>query len=576
MKFLTNLTLGKKITLLTTMGLLVGVIVFSSLGMGAVNRATETMLEDRLTTAGLVADYVDEALERALSELANTAQMIDIDETKESYQVHIEALETTYSRLSIPIHSIYLIDKAGEIRWSKPDIAWTDGDDSFHLSSFIQSVTIKEASVSGLTIAPALNVPVVFLGSPTGIGKQGDSGILLVAIEPAKSSIGGFVYPVRLKVTDNDGLTSVDESLVTVHNVAPTVSLSSDSPRNELDPVTVSGTVTDPGWLENLTATINWGDGSPIEVVSGTLEQVRPDATLSFNISHIYGDNGTFTAEVCGYDDDTSSCATIGLEILNVPPTAEIDGTAVVDGCGGDAFIAHAGDEVSFTGHSTDPGSDDLTLTWVWGDGTADTSTDYLVNPPNPDPFPSPSIQPRDVTDTQTHTFNDACIFEITFSSTDDDGGSALDSEDVVIVGNAELIRSAGYWRHQYRGRGRIRFSPEELQCYLDIVNHLSSVFSEETDASDLDAAEEVLDPSHSNGEIRVQFDRQLLAVWLNFANGAIEYDELVDTDFDLVPDTELITFLCAAEAARLNPATTDSELEDLKDLLEAINLLDD
>ena len=384
------------------------------------------------------------------------------------------------------------------------------------------------------------------------------------------------VYPVRLKVTDNDGLTSVDESLVTVHNVAPTVSLSSNSPRNELDPVTVSGTVTDPGWLENLTATINWGDGSPIEVVSGTLEQVRPDATLSFNISHIYGDNGTFTAEVCGYDDDTSSCATIGLEILNVPPTAEIDGTAVVDGCGGDAFIAHAGDEVSFTGHSTDPGSDDLTLTWVWGDGTADTSTDYLVNPPNPDPFPSPSIQPRDVTDTQTHNFNDACIFEITFSSTDDDGGSALDSEDVVIVGNAELIRSAGYWSHQYRGRGRIRFSPEELQCYLDIVNHLSSVFSEETDASDLDAAEEVLDPSHSNGEIRVQFDRQLLAVWLNFANGAIEYDELVDTDFDLVPDTELITFLCAAEAARLNPATTDSELEDLKDLLEAINLLDD
>jgi len=215
MKFLTNLTLGKKITLLTTMGLLVGVIVFSSLGMRAVNRATETMLEDRLTTAGLVADYVDEALERALSELTNTAQMIDIDDTKDSYQVHIETLETTYSRLSIPIHSIYLIDKEGEIRWSKPDIAWTDGDDSFHLSSFIQTINLKEASVSGLTIAPALNVPVVFLGSPTGIGKQGDSGILLVAIEPAKSSIGGFVYPVRLgetgyiEIIDQNGIVVV-------------------------------------------------------------------------------------------------------------------------------------------------------------------------------------------------------------------------------------------------------------------------------------------------------------------------------------------------------------------------------
>ncbi|MEE8318448.1 MAG: hypothetical protein V3R36_02285, partial [Dehalococcoidales bacterium] len=67
MRFLTNLTLGKKITLLTTIGLLLGVGIFSSLGMRAVNKATETMLQDRLTTARLVADYVDEALGRALS-----------------------------------------------------------------------------------------------------------------------------------------------------------------------------------------------------------------------------------------------------------------------------------------------------------------------------------------------------------------------------------------------------------------------------------------------------------------------------------------------------------------------------
>ena len=104
----------------------------------------------------------------------------------------------------------------------------------------------------------------------------------------------------------------------------------------------------------------------------------------------------------------------------------------------------------------------------------------------------------------------------------------------------------------------------------------MSTFFNEEVDASTPGAAEEVLNPAGSRGDIRVQFDRQLLAVWLNFANGTIEYNELVDTDFDLVPDTELVTFLCAAEAARLNPAATDSELEDLKNLLEAINLLDD
>ena len=69
MRFLTNLTLGKKIVLLTTLGLLVGIGVFSSLGPHAVNQATEATLQDRLTTAGIVADYLDETLDRALNEL---------------------------------------------------------------------------------------------------------------------------------------------------------------------------------------------------------------------------------------------------------------------------------------------------------------------------------------------------------------------------------------------------------------------------------------------------------------------------------------------------------------------------
>lgn len=61
-----------------------------------------------------------------------------------------------------------------------------------------------------------------------------------------------------------------------------------------------------------------------------------------------------------------------------------------------------------------------------------------------------------------------------------------------------------------------------------------------------------------------------------NFANGAVEYDELVDTDFDGVPDTPLLDVLCDAEAARLDPTTPDFVLEDWKDIVEAINLSDE
>ena len=383
------------------------------------------------------------------------------------------------------------------------------------------------------------------------------------------------VYPVRLKVTNEGGLADSDDSLVTVTNVPPAVVAVSDSPTDENSVITVSVTMTDPGWLDYLWAEIDWGDGS----IGGPMDQVasendRPDAVYTFTASHIYGDNGTFAAEVCGHDDDDTTCVMIDLVIDNIDPTTEIDESGSIAGCAEDAFIAHAGDEVTFTGRSTDPGSDDLDLTWSWGDGTADMTTTDLVNPPNPDPFPSPSIQPRDVTDVQSHAFAGACLYQVTFTALDDDMGMSIDTTQVFIVGNADLIRSAGYWYNQFR---KIKFfSEDELVCYLAMVNHMSAVFSEVTDADSINDAKEMMHPANSNGDIRVQFDRQLLAVWLNFANGTVEHDELVDTDFDNVPDTELLSVLCAAEAARINPATPASELESWKDILEAINLLDE
>ncbi|RLE27354.1 MAG: hypothetical protein DRJ65_03105 [Acidobacteria bacterium] len=499
------------------------------------------------------------------------------------------------------------------------------------------------------------------------------------------------VYTVKLKVTDGDsGLTDIDETTVTVYNVAPTVVFDPQDPEDEGAPLVVTGTVTDPGWLEDLTGTINWGDGSPTEDVGGVLENVRPDATLTFKVNHCYGDNGVYAVEVCGFDDDTSTCEStkvtinnvaptvavdagqvkeinegdiinvlanfsdpgwldtynstidwgyalwppeagllnvtvqgsdcndpdigtvtgskqfgdnddgggftiaisvtdddggvgmdwFSLTVNNLDPTAVIDETDAIDVCGAPFFIAHAGEDVDFSAQSTDPGSDDLFLSWDWDDGppSPDVTTDYLVGVPipgNPDPLPSPEVSPRDVTDMKTHAFADACFYNVVFSALDDDLGTASDDTDVVITGNARIVRSAGYWSHNYRRKGRRFFDDEQLQCYLDIVDHMSSIFSEETDADSLDDAEEVLDPSHSNGDIRIQFDRQLLAVWLNFANGAIEHDELVDTDFDDVPDTALLEVLCAAEAVRPNPATPDSELENWKNVLEAINLMD-
>jgi photosystem II stability/assembly factor-like uncharacterized protein len=359
------------------------------------------------------------------------------------------------------------------------------------------------------------------------------------------------IFIVRLRVTNSDGLVAEDSATVTVGNVAPTVeNLASNGPKPENSPITVTGIVRDPGWLEMLTGTIDWGDGTPVESLAGVLENGRPDATLTFSAMHFYGDNGTFTATVCGFDDDTSTCSDIAIQVNNVDPTAEIDETGAVLINGVPSILAHAGEPVNFKGRSTDPGSDDLFLSWDWGDGppAPDVTTTYLVNPPNPDPFPSPSVQPRDVTDIQTHAFGQACLYVISFSALDDDGGTGLDTANVIIAGNIDRLRSQGYWQHQYGRNGKTDFTNDELECLLAIVGYASTVFNEERDASTIAKAHDVLFLKQNQGNEAEKFDRQLLATLLNFANGSLEWADIDDV-------------IATAEAVRLDPTSTAAEL---------------
>ena len=373
------------------------------------------------------------------------------------------------------------------------------------------------------------------------------------------------VTTVKLCVTDALGLTAEDTATVTVNNVSPSITLASNAPRGENTAVTVTGTISDPGWLDPLSGTISWGDGSPPEALTGNLDNTRPDATLTFSASHTYGDNGTFTAQVCAADDDTQPCTTLALQIDNTDPTATIDLAGAVSVNGTPTVIAHAGEPVDFNGRVTDPGSDDLTLTWAWGDGTADATLTSLVNPPNPDPALSPSIQPRDVSFPQTHTFNDACVYETTLAAADDDGGSDQSTANVIIVGNGSPNHPHGWWKQQFRhyvvGHGPSNFTTGQLDCYLAITGYMSGVFTEVTAAATLAEAYDVLDTSQTSVMTEL-FDLQLLAAWLNFANGAIEWDRLVDTNGDRTPDTRFLDAITAAETLRLDPASTRTQLD--------------
>jgi hypothetical protein len=69
--------------------------------------------------------------------------------------------------------------------------------------------------------------------------------------------------------------------------------------------------------------------------------------------------------------------------------------------------------------HITDFGSDDVTLAYIYR--SQNVTVIYLNNPPNPDPFPSPEINPRDIYDITDLTYEGPGL--LTLLAYDDDGG---------------------------------------------------------------------------------------------------------------------------------------------------------
>ncbi|UCG70461.1 MAG: PKD domain-containing protein [Thermoplasmata archaeon] len=234
------------------------------------------------------------------------------------------------------------------------------------------------------------------------------------------------VYLVTLTVTDDDGSIDTISYNVTILNVAPIVDAGENRTIDEGTAISFSGSFTDPGWLDTHNATIDWGDGN---VEPGTV--IESNGSGSVEGSHVYGDDGVFTVTLTVVDDDGGvGTDTMVVTVNNVAPSI-------------DALDSYSTDEnspVTLEGHAQDPGSDDLTFTWNWGDGTSDTVTIYYNDGNGPDPYPSPDVNPMDVTDTVSHTYGDNGNFTVTLTVEDDDGGQTVVTTYVLVNNVAPSI----------------------------------------------------------------------------------------------------------------------------------------
>ena len=187
------------------------------------------------------------------------------------------------------------------------------------------------------------------------------------------------------------------------------------------------------------------------------------------------------------------------------------------------------------------------------------------------DALPSPSVEPRALTSSATHTWPRACSHTLRVRATDDDGGaSPTRGRTVVVLGTSTVPRSLAWWQAEYRGLTSSLTSAERA-CLLSTARTLSTVFAEQRALSTTADAVAVLRPS-APATPRATLDAELLTVWLDVATGAVPLAKPLDADGNGTTDTTVGAFLLTTEATRTASSATSPALAPLTTVLRRIS----
>jgi len=195
---------------------------------------------------------------------------------------------------------------------------------------------------------------------------------------------GPATVTIALRVTDDKGAGHIATTQVKVENVAPTAEAGGPYVGQVGSPITLAGTATDPGAIDQMGLTYRWdlGDGTQ---GSGPI------------VSHSYQQAGSYIVTLTVTDKDSAQStdtATVQVYAVNQPPTAVISGPT----------SGLVGETLSFSGSDSNDGDGRIvSYAWDFGDGTTESGANV------------------------THIYNAADSYQVTLTVTDDGGlsGSA-------------------------------------------------------------------------------------------------------------------------------------------------------
>ena len=218
--------------------------------------------------------------------------------------------------LDAPLYGTLALSADGSFTYT-PNLNYSGADSFTYIAS---DGALTDTAMVYMIITPVNDAPIVDAG-PDQVGDEGadlaftgaytdpegqtvdvewdlgDGSTMTGTLTPTHAYGDEGIYTVTLTVTDDEGAVGVDTLVVTVANVVPELAPLPDLNVDVGQAVTLTGSFTDPGWLDAHQVVLSWGDGM-------TETHDLAAGVYDFSTTYTYTAAGVYTATVTASDYD--------------------------------------------------------------------------------------------------------------------------------------------------------------------------------------------------------------------------------------------------------------------------------